>query len=75
MPGPAELVASLDFATFAFVGGTFFVAAIWTLLPFSLFGIRGRLDTIEEAKHVQTEKLVAELRALHANLATVIRGG
>lgn len=75
MPGPAELVASLDFATLAFVGCTFFVAAIWTLLPFSLFGVRGRLETIEEEKHAQTEMLVAELRSVHANLASVIRGG
>ncbi len=75
MSGPAELIASLDFATLAFVGSTFFVAAIWTLLPFSLFGVRGRLESIEEAKRAQTEMLVTELRAMHANLATVARRG
>lgn len=69
MSGPAEVVASMDLASLAFVGGTMFVAAIWSLLPFSLFGVRGRLDAIEESKRVQTEALVRELRQIHAGLA------
>ena len=73
MPSPLELVASLDFGTLAFVGGSLFVAAIWTFLPFSLFGVRGRLDMIEEAKRAQTEMLVVELRQMHASLTGALR--
>lgn len=64
-----DLPTSLDMATTAFLAGTAFVALIWTLLPFSLFGVRGRLESIEAAKRDQTEMLVAELRQMHAALA------
>ena len=66
MPAPLELVAAVDFGTLLFLGGTVFVAAIWTLLPFSLFGVRGRLETIEKAKRDQTEMLVGEVRQIQA---------
>jgi len=41
------------------------VALLWALLPFAVFGIKGRLESLE----AQLEEVVAELRALNARVA------
>lgn len=72
---------NVDFATV--VGNTFFnlsfsgillllalcvIVAVWCVVPFSVFGLKARLDSIELAQRSQTELLVSELKRLNEML-------
>jgi len=78
---------NVDFATV--VGNTFFnlsfsgillllalcvIVAVWCVVPFSVFGLKARLDSIELAQRSQTELLVSELKRLNEMLRMRLNG-
>src|SRR3546814_13940398 len=54
--------AGFDFGDLLIQAGIVAVAGLWVCLPFSLFGVRRRLDTINAAQREHAEALTAELR-------------
>ena len=47
------------------------VAALWLMLPFSLFGVKRRLDNILSGQQRGTETLVTEMRRMNDLLHAV----
>src|SRR3546814_19514144 len=58
----AVIQAGFDFGDLLIQAGIVAVAGLWVCLPFSLFGVRRRLDTINEAQREHAEALAVELR-------------
>lgn len=40
------------------------VAALWCLMPMAVFGVKQRLDKIEQGNRAQTDALLVELRRM-----------
>ena len=59
--------------TFSHMGWTGFtvmcafgvVAALWCLMPMAVFGVKQRLDRIEQGNRAQTDALLVELRRMN----------
>ena len=41
------------------------VALLWCVMPFAVFGVKARLDKIEQGNRAQTDALLTELRRLN----------
>lgn len=54
--------AGFGFGDLVMQAGILAVAALWFCVPFSVFGVRTRLDGIADAQRDHTEALTAELR-------------
>ncbi len=65
------LQAGFSFGDILIQTGAVAVAGFWACVPFSLFGVRRRLDGISEAQHDHAEALTQELRRFR-ELATTL---
>ncbi len=67
-------LADLSWTGFTFVCALGLIGLLWCVLPFAVFGVKRRLDAIENAQRHQTELLIAELRRANEILTRRIGG-
>ena len=61
--------SNLSWTGFTLACAILLVAVLWCILPFAVFGVKRRLDAIENAQRQQTELLIGELRRTNELLA------
>lgn len=61
--------STLSWTGFTLVCAIVLVGILWCILPFAVFGVKRRLDAIENAQRQQTELLIGELRRTNDLLA------
>ena len=61
--------SNLSWTGFTLMCAIILVGILWCILPFAVFGVKRRLDAIENAQRQQTELLIGELRRTNELLA------
>jgi hypothetical protein len=65
--------SNVSWSGFTFMCAMGLVAALWCVMPFAVFGVKQRLDRIEQGNRAQTDALLAELRRMNDFVARLPR--
>lgn len=71
----ANTFSNLSWTGFTVMCALGVVGILWCLMPFAVFGVKKRLDVIEQTNRAKTDALMAEFRRLNEFVSRLPRNG